>query len=268
MSNGKTTRKRVWVLVKAYPQPSQQYGETVCVAGILEDQSSFVRLYPIRYRMLPEYRQFDRFDLIEVEVFRPNNDQRPESFRAVEDSIRILREGKKASPESRVELWRNFVSPSLTALQEDQKANGTSLGIVRPDPESVRLKVKPFTKASDEDKAATRSMKDQQALFEERVTPVPDPEYVFSYAFTSGGHQHEMQIHDWEVQATWFHYKRQYGEEDGMRRLREMYEQVFPANNLHLLMGTLNSRRWQFMIIGLLRSTVDMDAASSQGSLF
>lgn len=50
-------RIRARVLVKAYPQPSEQYGETVCVAAITEDGSRLLRLYPIRFRHLdPEQR--------------------------------------------------------------------------------------------------------------------------------------------------------------------------------------------------------------------
>jgi len=42
-------RLRVLVLVKAAPQPSRQYGDTVCVAGVtLDAESQWVRLYDIR----------------------------------------------------------------------------------------------------------------------------------------------------------------------------------------------------------------------------
>jgi hypothetical protein len=42
------------ITVKAAPNPSEQYGETVCVAGLQASVESpgWVRLYPINFREL------------------------------------------------------------------------------------------------------------------------------------------------------------------------------------------------------------------------
>jgi len=42
-------KRRACVLVKAYPQRSQKYEETVCVAAVTEDHR-LLRLYPVRFR--------------------------------------------------------------------------------------------------------------------------------------------------------------------------------------------------------------------------
>lgn len=78
------TAKRVFILVKAYPQPSRAYQETVCCAGITET-GEFVRLYPIRYRRLKPEARFERYDLVQVEGEKPRDDHRPESFHVDED---------------------------------------------------------------------------------------------------------------------------------------------------------------------------------------
>lgn len=83
-------KKRVFVLVKAYPQPSAKYEETVCCAGVT-DAGELVRLYPIRYRRLRGEARFERYDFIEVRGERPIDDHRPESFHVDEDSIRIFK---------------------------------------------------------------------------------------------------------------------------------------------------------------------------------
>src|SRR5258706_3877360 len=82
-------KRRVCILVKAYPQPSQKYQETVCVAAVTEEHQ-MVRLYPVRFRHLPESNRFNRFDWIEVEITRATDDPRPESFRIKEDSLRVV----------------------------------------------------------------------------------------------------------------------------------------------------------------------------------
>jgi len=267
MSNGRLTKRRVWVLVKAYPQPSRTYEETVCCAGISEDGAELLRLFPIRYRALPESSRFDRFDLIEADVFRYSKDPRPESNRVSEDSITVVRRGRDVSRRSKADLWRPHVSKSFQALKQAQKDVGTSLGIVRPDPESLRFHTKAINHAAEEEREAAHDLCAQQSLLETPLQPLPRPEYVFAYRFTSGGQEHRMQIHDWEVQAAWYRYKRDYGDQ-AMDRLQRAYGQELPAANLHLIMGTQLSRPWQFMIIGLLRTSEDLDSLASQGTLF
>ena len=113
---GKQQTIRARILVKAYPQRSQKYEETVCVAAVSDDGQQMLRLYPVRYRHLATDRQFERFDLIEMDVERPKEDHRPESRHVIEDSIRILEPGKQLPTAQRVALWSRHVAPSLTAL--------------------------------------------------------------------------------------------------------------------------------------------------------
>ena len=49
-------RLRVMITVKAAPNPSEKYGETVCVAGVSVDPShpGWIRLYPINFRYLEQ----------------------------------------------------------------------------------------------------------------------------------------------------------------------------------------------------------------------
>src|SRR5699024_12815403 len=54
---GGPAKHRFLVTVKAAPNPSTTYGETVCVAGIRlggTGPTNWVRLYPINFRHLPE----------------------------------------------------------------------------------------------------------------------------------------------------------------------------------------------------------------------
>jgi hypothetical protein len=56
-------RTRVRILVKAFPQHSDEYQETVCCAGVTDD-AQLIRLYPITYRLLAQANQFKRYDLM------------------------------------------------------------------------------------------------------------------------------------------------------------------------------------------------------------
>lgn len=261
-------KDRVCVLVKAYPQPSQRYEETVCVAAVTEDHR-LLRLYPVRFRHLDESKRFYRFDWLELELTRPSDDVRPESFRMKEDSLHIVKKRSQMTPEERSELWKPCVSLSLEALQNEQKENGKSLGIIRPDPESVRFRYSAIDKAKPEERNELQEVyQEQQSLLEEPLSKLPAPEFIFRYQFTSGGNQHSMQIHDWEVQATYERYKKRYGTTDkALGMMVDFYERRAPAMNLHLIMGTLHGRPYQFIIIGVLRTTTDLDKVDAQGSL-
>src|ERR1700722_3082648 len=76
------------IIVKAVPQPSKRYGETVCCAGITR-QGEWRRLYPIRFRRLKD-NSFARWQWIECRTARRRSDLRAESRRVSEDSIKPL----------------------------------------------------------------------------------------------------------------------------------------------------------------------------------
>jgi len=46
-------KKKILVAVKAYPNPSSKYVETVCCAGIDLSTNQWIRLYPIPFRLDP-----------------------------------------------------------------------------------------------------------------------------------------------------------------------------------------------------------------------
>lgn len=263
---GSATTIRARILVKAHPQPSKTYQETVCVAAVTEDGSRMLRLYPIRYRRLPKEAQFDRFDLVELRVELSKNDHRPESLHVEEDSIRILERGSALRPETKVQLWKQHVAPSLTALKAENRSNRRSLGIIKPDPGSVRFYVKTVDQGDDRDREANASMFEQAALFETELPKLKPSGYLFGYRFTSAGVTHEQIIHDWEVQTAYFYYQRKYGER-ALDMLKENYQTVIPGQNLHLIQGTMKAHPTNFIIIGLLRSQVSPEQMDAQLSL-
>jgi len=249
------SKEKLWILVKAYPQPSLKYQETVCCAGITED-GRLLRLYPIRYRHLKKEQQFDRFDLLEVKIRKSNQekDKRPESYKVDEDSIVILKKGKHASTASKSELWKPFISDSLSTLIEQQKICKKSLGIIKPDGNSLKFKAKSVKDEDADTKSLVESSYGQANLFEKNLTPFERPEYVFYYNFRSNGKEHSMQIHDWEVQATYRNYKKKYGYH-ALDKMNDFYNNRLLDQNPHFIMGNMMRRPWQFMIIGILRSS-------------
>jgi hypothetical protein len=262
MAIDKHTRLRVRILVKAFPQHSEKYEETVCCAGVTDDHR-LIRLYPITYRRLAKDHQFNRYDQIEALTTKASNDTRPESYRIDHDSIKVI-ERDKLTDEARVRLWQPHITTSLAALQDEHRSASRSLGIIRPDPGSLKFLWKD---AEQEDQDDTRSV--QASLFEAPLRPLKPPELTFFYRYTSGGNEHTQSIQDWEVQATFLSYQREYGSRDkALAMMAQEYGQNIPARNLHFIMGNMAKRPWQFIIIGLLRSGLDPAELAKQGKLF
>lgn len=240
----------------------------MCCAGITEDTRELLRLYPIRYRRLDKTNQFERFDLVEM-IMTKDSDPRPESYHINEDSIQRIESGKKLSEQSKVQLWKPFIASSLKALLEENKQTQRSLGIIKPDPDSIKFKIKPATKSNTEDQEIADLVFQQASLLEDPLKPLVRPDYSFYYHYTCDGHPHKHQIHDWEVQAAFINYKRRYKTEDkALEMMTQEYQQNIPGRNLHFIMGTMKAHPQTFIVIGLLRSGLDPQEVDKQHELF
>ncbi len=82
-SDTRFKQAEVLVTVKASPNPSTTYGDTVCVAGIRiqETGPEWVRLYPVPFRHLESNEKFRKYDLLSLELAPTPGDPRAESYR-------------------------------------------------------------------------------------------------------------------------------------------------------------------------------------------
>jgi hypothetical protein len=82
---------KVLITVKAAPNPSEKYGETVCVAGLSLDpcRSGWVRLYPINFRELGGNETFKKYDIVSVQVVPARQDSRRESWRPQMHTLKV-----------------------------------------------------------------------------------------------------------------------------------------------------------------------------------
>src|SRR6185437_8716265 len=117
--------------------------------------------------------------------FRAIVARHPESFRVDEGSIRLIERGKKLSDAAKVQLWQPFIAPSLTQLHAENRESNRSLGIIRPDPGSLKFLVKPAKDADAEDRQiADQVLQMQQSSFlEDPLTPLEKPEFAFVYRY-------------------------------------------------------------------------------------
>jgi len=124
---------RVMITVKAAPNPSQTYGEAVCVAGVSVDPNhpGWIRLYPVNFRYLEQDTRFSKYDIVTVEAQRAQADGRNECWRPRMATLRVeksLRAWDRRRPH--VAPYMNTTMCELNAASRGEGV-GPSLGLVR-----------------------------------------------------------------------------------------------------------------------------------------
>jgi hypothetical protein len=195
--------KRVLITIKAYPNPSISYGETVCCAGLDLDSLSWMRLWPVPFRDLPYVQQFNKYDIIEVSCKKASADKRPESYKIDPTSIRIL------ESISSKDLWKKreafVLSVPLKTQCEIEKESlefDTSLGLIKPC--RITFSIKPRPRSSPEERRACYA---QAGLFIPKKDPIEEIPYHFYFEFSCFGlpncSGHKLPILDWEIGAAY-----------------------------------------------------------------
>ncbi|MFT2712331.1 hypothetical protein [Clavibacter sp. Sh2126] len=200
-------RMRVLITVKAAPEPSKKYIDTVCVAGVRLDQPepSWIRLYPVPFRHLSGEQKYAKYQIIDVDVNPAKSDDRHESRRPVWDSVELV--GKPATSLARVPALLPLTGPTMCELQAGVAADlrAQSLGLVRVRAlTSVAIEPHPgWTPAQIQ--AMTAHLEQPELLGDvDEVPPLVAPRLVVRYAYTCMTPEcagHRQRILDWELAA-------------------------------------------------------------------
>ena len=259
-------RERILIAVKTYPTLSRKHGELVCTAGVRED-GSWIRLYPIPFRLLDYHKRYAKFDWIETTLVKSTKDPRPESFHPV-DSSDIVNLGNLGTEDQwrerrRFVLEKATVHHRLQPLIEAAHNNQASLAVFKPS----RILGFPWESADrDWDSVKVEEMRlraGQGELFagddwRQTFKLIPKVPYKFSYRFADEeGKESEMQILDWEIgQLYWNCVRAADGNEEvALSKVREKYLDAFTKTDLHFFLGTTqNYHSWAtnpWVIIGV-----------------
>jgi hypothetical protein len=253
------TMTRVLVLVKAAPQPSRRYGDTVCVAGVNMDTPvpSWIRLYPVPFRYLEGARQFKKYDVITVRTRDAGSDKRPESRKIDAESIDIgihLKGWKERSP------WvEPLAGPPMCRLIDNVKSdiNEASLGAVRVTGEP-RIRFSEHPGWSAEQLNRFNAYRNQGDLFQETPPTLLDaPSFIVHLDYSCEAPacgRHLQKIIDWELTALQFRYRRRPDADLKAAVIRNFLEIPFSQERRPmLLVGNQENvqRRASFTVLGL-----------------
>lgn len=254
----------VLVVVKTYPAPSRNHGETVCVAGVRLDGASapsWIRLYPISFRALESTDQFRKYERISIPVLpRGTYDPRPESYKPAIDGItKIAWYDSGRNWIKRRELIEPLIGEVTTCELIEQNRDGRmsdaipSLGMVRAHVSKVEVEAGGPWTAAQYSKVRRFSEAD---LFNpegrNELQPVPY-QVKISYKCDEprcGGHA--PHLIDWELGAMGLSWPARYGSNTASM-IRGKYEALLDSssNDVHLIVGNQHQRRHIFSVCGV-----------------
>lgn len=253
---------KVMITVKTYPNPSEKYGETVCVAGVRLDQEqpTWIRLYPMKFRLVDYDKQFKKYEVIEIPVAQHNTDPRPESVRPDQDRLRSLGviERKDNWAERRRRLGPLIGETTLCHLLRVNR-EGTyadriaSLGLIRP--RDIKVTVRrgdPWDERqlANAIAAARPSLFDQDGLRE--LEPAPFRVGLRFSCEASNCPGHTASVIDWETGQAGRRWRREVGDERAMERLRSRYEtDLGDDRDAYLYVGNQHQHRDTFSVLGI-----------------
>jgi hypothetical protein len=241
------------MLVKTYPTPSTKYGETVCCAAIDPTGGGWVRIYPVNFRSLNRDVQFKKWQFINATYSTARNDNRPESIRIQQETIKP---GEWLPPSNwarRRTFTDPLVVPSIEWLRRENASKRTSLGIIRPlKIEALLIEAADRWDPESEDARAQLEIQwEKNELPKTDLEPIP---FRFRYRFrcddSDCNKPHEMVILDWEIAEAYRKWRHSYPGEGWREALRTKYLEELPSRDLHLIVGT-HHRYGDWMIVGV-----------------
>ncbi len=245
---------RVVALVKALPQPSKRYGETVCCAGVTADRQ-WKRLFPVRFRHLAGASSFNRWDWIDFKHRPPTSDARKESCHVYEDSIAV---SGTLAPTERSRL----LDPMIVGSAKEASARNQSLALLRPRNTKFKTKRKSPTELNEEREAYRRAAAQTSILDKQLADLEPSP-FEFRFQFEDDGGKHDYENGDWETHAMYWLWCKRYGETETLRLMNDTFNDEYPKRGMVFAIGNQAKRPQTWQLLGVIR----LDE-SRQGDLF
>jgi hypothetical protein len=243
------------VMVKAAPQVGRRHGETVCCAGI-DLYGNWIRLYPVSFRTLEQSKKFGRWDRIKFNWRLPNDDRRVESRRVDQQSIEIVGQLKKSERDG-------FLAKTVVTSLVREREAGRSFALLKPEILAFKIEKTDAAEVKAE-KELFASIRAQDDLFAKQVTNNYNPcPYNFKYRYRTDDGTREGTCQDWEIEATYHNWSREYGEQRALADMERVFGREYPAKGMLLAMGTHSLHQDTWLINGVVRQD-DI----SQGSMF
>lgn len=243
---------KVLVTVKTYPTISVKYDELVCTAGFRED-GSWIRIYPVPFCKKTYEKQYKKYEWIEIDLEKNQQDFRPESYKPVLGTkIAVVdRIDTQNNWEERKKICLKRVYGNLDELIAEAKNPNICTSLATFKPTTILDFYAEETEREwdfhkvNQIQAKRRQLKlfpdDEEDLSKEFqiVRKLP---YRFKYRFVdSAGRESNLMIEDWETgQLFWNCLERHEGDQQkAIEDVRKKYLDDFArTKDLYFFLGT------------------------------
>ncbi len=273
----KYEKARILITVKTRPEPSKTYGETVCIAGLridpdpeglrIAEDIRWVRLYPVPFRKMAEYLQFEKYSIIEAPIMPTarGKDFRSESYRPNRMSLKILSE-KPLKWKQRLQYVEPLVSTMTmceiirNCVKGKQQKPYPSLAVIRPYG-PTKLVIKSYEGWTEDQKKYVQGAHLQKDLFDDQLEIEPntlqEPRYqgyIRYYCSPECKNGHEQMFLDWEFEALSLRHRE---EPDAVAReaIYQRYRSILdPSKKPLLYVGNQKKYPAAFSVLGIQRT--------------
>jgi len=203
---GSAVTLRLLITVKAAPNPSARYGETVCVGALSVDpgRRSWIRLYPIHFRDLDDDNRFRKYDIVIVDALPAIQDKRPESWRPIVGTVRA--EHHLSTGPARRGYLDPYVEDSMCRLIEQTReaSDAPSIALIRARDISG-LTITRHPGWTPEQQAKINGYLSQLDILDDHHrAPLQAPRFTGSYRYRCADPRcrgHRQSLLDWEFVA-------------------------------------------------------------------
>jgi hypothetical protein len=255
-------KTKVLITVKTYPTISTKYDELVCTAGFTED-GKWIRIYPIQFRKLGYENQYKKYDWIEIDLVKNEEDFRPESFRphsleTEPQTVSTINTDNHWEERKKVVLNKVYNNMELLIEEAKNKEICTSLAVFKPHKviDFIWEDVDRFWNKDKIDKMQQLSIFEKSEGSNNPIRKLP---FKFSYIFEDiTGKRRTLMIEDWEVGALFWKYP---DEKVACEKVKQKYFDDFAkTKDLHFFLGTTKLHHYvsrnPFVIIGTFHPTI------------
>jgi hypothetical protein len=247
------TQMRVLVTVKAAPNPSVSYGETVCVAGLRLDlgHEGWVRLYPINFRFIEESHTFKKYDVVTLHAV-PASEGRRESWKPRIDTLQSV--AHLDGWDRRMPVLGPFAHDTMCELNANSRG-GRSLGLVKARVSKLVLTRHPGWTRDEQQKIDAYI--NQPELFDlgKPKTALEAPRFRGTYHWhcpAPACRGHEQGLLDWEFTA--FQRRLPPDDADAMAAIQQRWfnEVCSPNRDVYFYVGNQAKRHQTFSVLGIV----------------
>jgi hypothetical protein len=249
------SKKKIYLIVKAYPEKSTKHGSSICTAGIT-DENEWIRIYPVDLNYYSSNKDlFKKWNLIEADVIEASEKlMRKESHKVKETSIKLIdnsltNTSKKDTWDQRNSIIIPKISSSVEELERKKQEDHTSLGLIKPKEFEFYIRKEINEIKVEKTKTIQRNLDGAKLISPDKI------EKVFAYKFKCNNPEckgHDMICEDWEVIEAFRSWKKKYDTADDLENalINKFDTEMKEKKDLHFILGT-TSQFGTWVIIGL-----------------